>query len=64
MAVDQAEGCGDAVCDFDKDTIPDLCDDDIDGDGLKNRLTLLKEDPTDCKLFHDLIEKPVKDNYF
>ncbi len=64
VAVDQADGCGDAVCDFDKDTIPDLCDDDIDGDGLKNRLILLTEDPKDCKLNHDLIEKPVKDDYF
>jgi hypothetical protein len=23
-------------CDMDKDNIPDLCDDDIDGDGYKN----------------------------
>jgi Thrombospondin type 3 repeat len=64
VAVDQADGCGDAVCDFDKDTIPDLCDDDIDGDWLKNRLTLLTQDPTDCKLSHELIEKSVKDDYF
>lgn len=64
VAVDQAEWCGNAVCDFDKDWIPDLCDDDIDGDWLKNRLTLLVTEPKDCALSHDLIEKSVRDDYF
>lgn len=26
------------ACDIDKDTIPDMCDDDVDGDGKKNVL--------------------------
>jgi hypothetical protein len=64
VAVDQAEWCGNAVCDLDKDGIPDLCDDDIDWDWLKNRLTLLTKEPSDCKLFHSLIEKTVRDDYF
>ncbi|MDR0651054.1 MAG: hypothetical protein LBG59_06790 [Candidatus Peribacteria bacterium] len=28
----------DFTCDMDKDGIPDICDDDIDGDGMKNEL--------------------------
>lgn len=64
VAVDQAEWCWDATCDFDKDGIPDLCDDDIDWDWLKNRLTLLTQEPPECLLSHDLIEKWVRDDYF
>ncbi len=35
-------------CDLDWDTIPDMCDDDIDGDGMKNLLDLLIKENPDC----------------
>jgi hypothetical protein len=36
------------TCDMDKDGIPDICDDDIDGDGVKNLLGLIKYENADC----------------
>lgn len=35
-------------CDMDKDSIPDLCDDDIDGDGVKNPLWLIRYEDQTC----------------
>jgi hypothetical protein len=36
-------------CDLDEDGIPDLCDSDIDGDGVENRLGMLQfEQPPSC----------------
>ena len=40
-------------CDIDKDWIPDLCDDDIDGDGIKNLLWIIKYEKNDCSYNDD-----------
>ena len=41
-------------CDLDTDDIPDLCDDDIDGDGIPNRLGLIKYELDDCSFGDNL----------
>jgi len=35
-------------CDLDKDWLPDMCDDDIDGDGLLNLMNLLTKELPNC----------------
>ena len=42
-------------CDMDKDWIPDICDDDIDGDGVKNLLWLIVKENKDCSISPDNI---------
>ena len=37
-------------CDMDKDSIPDICDDDIDWDWVKNLLGLINYESNDCSL--------------
>ena len=37
-------------CDMDGDGIPDICDDDIDGDGVKNLIGLIKFENPDCSI--------------
>ncbi len=37
------------ACDMDGDTIPDMCDEDIDGDGKKNMLGLILRQPPQCR---------------
>lgn len=39
---------GSFTCDLDKDMIPDVCDDDIDGDGVKNPLWIIKYENGKC----------------
>lgn len=36
------------ICDMDKDSVPDICDDDIDGDGYKNILWLILSQDESC----------------
>lgn len=46
------------ACDMDKDTIPDMCDDDIDGDGITNVLGLiLQQHPPLCKYSKDDLDQ-------
>ncbi len=35
-------------CDIDKDSIPDMCDSDIDGDGIGNQLGIIRFEKPDC----------------
>jgi hypothetical protein len=35
---------------MDKDSIPDMCDDDIDGDGVRNLIGLILFDNPDCSI--------------
>ena len=37
-------------CDMDKDWIPDICDDDIDGDGKKNLIWIITKENSDCSI--------------
>ena len=47
---------GNFKCDFDKDGVPDICDDDIDGDGVKNLIWVIKYENTKC-----LVDKNISD---
>lgn len=45
-------------CDMDKDGIPDICDDDIDWDGVKNLLGIINYENNNCKIsFSDFDDK-------
>ena len=46
-------------CDMDKDWIPDVCDDDIDGDGVPNLLWILKYETSDCKISYKNINQNI-----
>ena len=37
-------------CDMDNDWIPDICDDDIDGDGMKNLIWIIDYENADCSI--------------
>lgn len=54
VAVGQAMTCLGTTswgrCDLDKDRLPDLCDDDIDGDGVPNLMNLLTKEYADCRI--------------
>lgn len=41
-------------CDMDKDWIPDVCDDDIDGDWFKNFLGLIKYETPSCNMDNNI----------
>ncbi|HRX63879.1 MAG TPA: PKD domain-containing protein [Candidatus Absconditabacterales bacterium] len=41
---------GDYLCDMDGDGIPDICDDDIDGDGKPNLIGILEYENNNCEI--------------
>jgi len=47
---------GNYKCDFDKDGVPDICDDDIDGDGKKNLIGIITYENGTC-----LVDKNMTD---
>ncbi|GHW02248.1 hypothetical protein AGMMS50249_0340 [candidate division SR1 bacterium] len=51
-------------CDLDKDGIPDLCDDDIDGDGKKNLLGLILKENDDCSFDDKNVDLDVLKRHF
>ena len=58
-------GRADQYCDMDGDGIPDICDDDIDGDGVKNLIGLVLFDNPDCSIDerninHDLLRQHIQ----
>jgi PKD domain/Thrombospondin type 3 repeat len=46
-------------CDLDKDTIPDQCDADIDGDGITNIIWLVTKDLPDCSFTLENIDTKI-----
>ncbi|MEI8091739.1 MAG: hypothetical protein WCG98_06025 [bacterium] len=38
------------TCDRDRDNVPDICDDDIDGDGIKNLIGIISYENKDCSI--------------
>ncbi|MDR3168871.1 MAG: PKD domain-containing protein [Candidatus Peribacteria bacterium] len=51
-------------CDMDSDGIPDLCDDDLDGDGKKNLLGLVKYEKADCSYDNDNVDGSILRKHF
>ncbi len=50
---------GQFKCDMDWDWIPDICDDDIDGDGIPNLIWLIDFELPDCNINLDNINKDI-----
>ncbi len=46
-------------CDMDQDGMPDVCDSDIDGDGVKNPISILLTENDDCSYTSDIINRPL-----
>lgn len=60
----QAQGAK-LQCDFDKDWVDDRCDDDIDGDGVKNIIWLIKKNnPPECLINLGNIDTSKIKNHF
>ncbi|MFA7284396.1 MAG: PKD domain-containing protein [Candidatus Absconditabacterales bacterium] len=49
-------------CDMDKDSTPDMCDDDIDGDGYSNPVGILNRENDDCSIGNNL-NTPLLEQY-
>lgn len=47
-------------CDMDRDTIPDICDEDIDGDGTNNLMNLILYERPNCIIDDDNTNLPLK----
>ena len=46
-------------CDMDKDWIPDICDDDIDWDGIKNLIWIITKENKDCSINVDNVNETI-----
>ncbi len=51
-------------CDWDKDGIPDLCDTDIDGDGIQNLLWLINFENKDCSYTSGNLNQDILTKHF
>jgi len=51
-------------CDLDKDGIPDLCDTDIDGDGIQNLLWLLLFEKKDCSYSNENLNQELLTKHY
>lgn len=51
-------------CDLDKDSIPDICDDDIDGDGIFNLIWLISYENKNCAFTNDNVNAELLDEHF
>jgi len=47
---------GDFQCDMDKDGIPDVCDNDIDGDGVLNLIWVITQESLDCSISSENVD--------
>lgn len=65
IAIQWQDRCQEAVldgsisqyqCDLDQDSIPDMCDDDIDGDGVKNSVWLIMFEQEGCVIDNNNID--------
>lgn len=55
---------GQFTCDLDGDKIPDLCDDDIDGDGKPNLLGLITYETADCSFTAENVNVSILKKHF
>ena len=51
-------------CDMDADGIPDICDDDIDGDGIPNLIWLITYENKDCSFTNANVNLDLLDEHF
>lgn len=52
------------ACDMDTDGIPDICDDDIDGDGIPNLIWLINYETKNCAFTNDNVNLELLDEHF
>lgn len=53
----------DQYCDMDNDNIPDICDDDIDGDGIKNIIGIVTQDNQNCSIDSTNINQDIRKDH-
>ncbi|USN56972.1 MAG: hypothetical protein H6766_00390 [Candidatus Peribacteria bacterium] len=46
-------------CDMDEDGTPDICDADMDGDGVNNPIGILIGENDDCSITEDIVNRPL-----
>ena len=55
---------GNYKCDQDEDWVPDICDDDIDGDGMKNLIWIISRENKDCSVTIDNVNVEILKKQF